>query len=414
MKSLLSAPEARLALALAVGLLIGTERERRRASQSSGGFAGVRTFALVGLLGGLLSYTASMALAVTGAAVVAVAAITAYVVNRDDPDRGMTTELALVITYALGYLALHEPAVSAAAAAVVTALLALRGGLHRFVRDTLTDDELRDGLLFLVFALVVLPAAPDVRWGPYGAINPQSLARLVVVLMLLNGLANMAQRLIGPRYGLAITGFVGGFVSSSATIAALSMKAREHPQRWRSAVAGALASSVATVIQYAFILGVVNGTLLLHLAPPLLCAGLAALVVAGLFAWRATGDGGEAPGAGRPFRLSTAAGFAIVFVVVGIAAAALHDSIGASSIVVVSTVAALVDAHSTAASVASLHGDGRLDVATAELAIIASLSANTLTKVVLAWAGRRAKYGASVSAGVVAIALAAWSAVWLR
>ena len=87
------------------------------------------------------------------------------------------------------------------------------------------------------------PVAPDAPWGPYGAVNPQSLTRLVVVLMFLNGLAHMAQRVVGPRHGLAITGFVGGFVSSSATIAALGMKAREQPERWRSAVAGANAFS---------------------------------------------------------------------------------------------------------------------------------------------------------------------------
>jgi uncharacterized membrane protein (DUF4010 family) len=413
MMRLLSSPEARLALALAVGLLIGTERERRRAAQSYGGFAGLRTFGLVGFLGGLFSYTGSVPLAVAGAVIVGMAALTAYAVNRDDPDRGMTTELALVVTYGLGHLALREPVVAAAAAVVVTSLLAMRGRLHHLVREALTQDELRDGLSFLVFALVLLPVAPDVRWGPYGAINPQSLTRLVVVLMFLNGLAHMAQRLIGPRYGFTLTGFLGGFVSSSATIAALSMKARDEPERWRGAVAGALASSVATIAQYAFIVGVVDPALLRILASSLACAGLAALLVTGLFAWRANGEQHGPAGAGRPFRLLAAVGFALVFVTVSIAAAALHAHIGGSGIVVVSTVAAFVDAHSTAASVASLHRDGALDAGTAELAIIAALSANTLTKVVLAWAGRHAKYGASVTAGVVTIALAAWLGLWL-
>jgi uncharacterized membrane protein (DUF4010 family) len=413
MTLLLSSPEARLALALAVGLLIGTERERRRAAQPFGGFAGLRTFGLVGFLGGLLGYTGSMALAVAGAVIVGLAALTAYAVNRDDPDRGMTTELALVVTYGLGYVALHQPAVSAAAAVVITSMLALRGDMHRFVRETLTQDELRDGLLFLVFALVVLPAAPDVRWGPYGAVNPQSLTRLVVVLMFLNGLAHMAQRLVGPRHGLAIMGFFGGFVSSSATIAALSMKAREQPEHWRGPVAGALASSVATVLQYVFLVSVVDGSLLGVLLAPLSCAGLAALLGTGLFAWRADGERQGSPDSGRPFRLIAALGFALVFVTVSIAAAALHARIGSSGIVVVSSVASLVDAHSTAASVASLHHDGALDADTAELAIVAALSANTLTKVVLAWSGRHARYGASVTAGVLAIAGAAWLGLFL-
>lgn len=413
MTDLLSSPESRLALALAIGLLVGTERERRRAVKTHGSFAGLRTFGLVSLLGGVFAYVESTPLAAVGAAIVGLSAITAYAVNHEDPDRGMTTELALVVTYGLGYLALRQPALSAAAAVATTWLLAMRGRLHHFVRDTLTEDELRGALLFLLFALVVLPIAQDVRWGPYGAVNPQSLTRLVIVLMFMNGLAHMAQRLVGPRYGLVFTGFVGGFVSSSATIAALSMKAREQPRDWRSSAAGALASSVATVLLYAFIVGVVNAPLLLALAPALTCAGVTALLLAGLFAWRVDGESSGPESQGRPFQLRAAAGFALVFVGVSIAAAALHERFGASGTVAVSMAAALVDAHSTAGSVASMHRDESLDVVTAKLALVAALSTNTLTKVMLAWTGRHARYGASVTSGVMVTALAAWLGLWL-
>ena len=93
---LLQTREARLAVALAIGLLIGTERERRRAQQGAG-FAGVRTFALAGLLGGLLGYAGSLPLMITGAVVVTAFALTSYAVNHES-DRGVTTELALVVT----------------------------------------------------------------------------------------------------------------------------------------------------------------------------------------------------------------------------------------------------------------------------------------------------------------------------
>src|SRR5690606_6057658 len=121
-----------------------------------------------------------------------------------------------------GVVSQSRPLVAAASAVGVASLLALRGFLHKLVKETLTEDELRDALVFMLFALVVLPIAPDVATGPYGAINPQALTRLVVVLMALAAVAHVAQRMMGPRFGFALTGFVGGFMSSTATIAALS------------------------------------------------------------------------------------------------------------------------------------------------------------------------------------------------
>jgi len=412
--SFLSSQEARLGLALALGLLIGAERERRQGERQRRAPAGLRTFGLVGFMGGLFGYLSLPALSVVGAIIVGVAAIAAYVVNRDDPDRGMTTELALVVTYGLGLLAMNDPALAAGAATVVASLLAMRGGLHRFTSQTLTNQELRDGLIFLLFALVVLPMAPDISVGPYAAINPQSLTRLVVVLMFLSGVAHMAQRLMGPRFGLSLTGLVGGFVSSSATIALLGGWAREHPGAWRNAVAGALASSVATVVQYVLILTVVDPSLLHALAPSLGLAGLVSVLLVSVFTWLPASEAPAPKSPGQAFHLWAALGFALIYSVVSIASAALAARIGSSGIVIVSMTAALVDAHSTAGSVASMHRAGSLDVQTAELALVAALSANTLTKIVLAWTGRHVKYGLAVTAGVLSIAAAAWvgRALW--
>ncbi len=406
--SFLSSQEARLGLALAIGLLIGTERERRHAERARRGPAGMRSFGLVGFLGGLFGYLGSMPLVTTGAAIVGLSSIAAYVMNRDDPDRGMTTELSLVVTYGLGVLALSNPTLSAGGAAVVASLLAFRGGLHKFAQEILSQEELHDSLVFLLFALVVLPIAPDAQAGPYGAINPQSLTRLVVVLMFLTGVAHIAQRLVGARLGLTLTGFVGGFVSSSATIALLGSWAKEHPTAWRSAVSGALASSVATIVQYFVIISVVDSRLLQVLLPSLGSAAVVAVLLTAAFTWWQEPGDALPEKSGRAFRLWAALGFALVFSLVSIASAALRERMGSAGILLVSTLAALVDAHSTAGSVAAQYRDARLDAHTVQLAIIAALSANTLTKVVLAWTGRQVKYGLCVTASVLLIAAAAW------
>lgn len=113
----------------------------------------------------------------------------------------------------------------------------------------------------------------------------------------------------------------------------------------------------------------------------------------------------------QPFHVWMALGFGAVFVLVTIASSALQERIGSAGIVLVSGVASIVDAHSTAGSVAALHRTQSIDVDTARLAILTALSSNTLTKVVLAFTGRHMAYAFSVSLGVVLIAAAAWAAL---
>lgn len=360
------------------------------------------------MLGGLLRYSEMLPLLLAGFVVTGLFAVVAYAVNRDDPDRGITTELALVVTYALGALALDRPIVAPAAAVVMTWILALRGELHHLVKKTLTERELRDALIFLLIALVVLPIAPDQAMGPYGAVNPQSLVRLVLVLMAVTSTGYIARRAISPRLGLAVTGFVGGFISSSATIAAMSLRAKEAPTHWRAPAAAGLASSVATVAQYVIVIAAVDQTLLSALLPSLGLAAVAALLSAGALAWMSLREPGTPEKEGRPFQFWAALGFAGVFILVTIASSALQEYIGGAGIVLVSSVAAFVDAHSTAGSVASLHHAQVVDSDTARFAILASLTTNSITKVVLAWSGRHVQYGASITGGVLLIAACAW------
>jgi uncharacterized membrane protein (DUF4010 family) len=406
--NLVSSVEVRLAVALAVGMLIGAERERAQIGQSGSSFAGLRTFGLVALLGGLFALSGEPWLLAVGAAIVGLTSLAAYVVHRAPEDPGVTSQIALLVSYALGALALSKPALSAAASVVVTLVLAAREPMHKLLRETLTQNELRDGLIFLLFALVVLPIAPDMRLGPYGALHPPSIARLIVVLMGVSGAGYVAQRLIGPRYGLAIAGFAGGFVSSSATIGALSMQAKAREETWRSALSGALASNVATLAQLTLIIATVDPALALRFAPSLGLAGATAVMLAVLATRFAAAVPPPPLQSGRAFRLGAALLVAALVCAVSIASAALHAYAGRFGIIVVSVVAGLLDAHSTAGSVATLHRGASIDDMTALLAVLASLSANSCTKILLAFSGRHFKFGASVSISVLLVALAAW------
>lgn len=403
--------EGKLAVALAIGLVVGAERERRN-TEGPPTIAGVRTFALVGLLGGIAALLGSTALLVAVALVVGgFATVGYYLANRSDP--GLTTEAALVLTYCLGAFADHEPKIALAAGLATATLLAFRTQMHSAVRSVLSDEELRDALLFGVAALVILPLVPNRAIDPLGVINPFTLWRLVVVLMAMSGAGYIAQRAIGPRYGLALAGFGSGFVSSSATIAAMGARAREEPELQRPAVAGAAASTVATFVQLAILVGAASPRLLLALAWPLSSGGVAALVYAAAQTWRARRAEVHAI-KGHAFKLSTALLFGLLVTGVAFVSAAVARWLGAAGGVVAAAVAGFADAHASSAAVATLAATDRLGETAALIGVLLALTTNTLTKAFLAATSGPRGYSMRVIAGLVIVLIAAWTAALVR
>lgn len=236
-----------LAAALGAGLLIGIERERRKGTGPQRALAGARTFTLAALAGAMAQAMGEWWLVAIGALMVlSLAAISYWRSTSDDP--GITTELALFVTYLLGVMAVEHPALSAGTAVIVALLLASRRSLHEFSIEALTEVELRDGLLFAGAALVVLPLLPDHPLENIGGINLRKLWGLVVLFMALQAAGYIALRVFGTRLGLALSGFAAGFVSSTATITALGTRARQEPKLLLACVSGALFSTLTTVI----------------------------------------------------------------------------------------------------------------------------------------------------------------------
>ena len=187
-----------------------------------------------------------------GALLVAALTAVAYWKGRERvpgqpaPDPGLTTELALFITYLVGVLSVQQPALGAGAAAVVAALLASRERLHRFATQLLSEAELHDALLLSALTLVLLPLAPAAPLAWLGGMAPRTLLLTVVLILALQAAGHVALRLLGPRAGLALSGLFSGFVSSTATIAAMGARARAQPAEGGAALAGAMFSTTAT------------------------------------------------------------------------------------------------------------------------------------------------------------------------
>jgi uncharacterized membrane protein (DUF4010 family) len=400
----------RLAVALGIGLLLGAERERRKGEGPARGAAGIRTFALVALAGGIAMAVGGGLVLAVALGFIALAVLAAYVLG-DRTDPGLTTEVAVVVAFLLGALAQQEPQLAAGIAVVVTILLAAREQLHRLVSRALTEQEVHDALLFAGAALVILPLAPNERIGPYGVFNPFAIWRLVVIVMAIGGAGYAAVRLLGARVGLPLSGLAAGFVSSSATIAAMGARARETPALRTPAVAAAVLSTVATVVQMVIVVGATDGRTLAQLWPAMAFAGVAAVGYGAVFALRALRDAAadaHQPG-GRAFDLKTAVLFAATVTAVLFVSAVLGDWLGNRGVLLSAAVAGFADTHAAAIAVAGLAAGGRIEPADAVVPILAAFTTNSVTKMVLAAASGGRRFALEVWPGVIATAALAWA-----
>lgn len=402
-----------LCVAAGIGLLVGAERERRKGSGPLRGAAGIRTFTVVALLGAAAQLVGEALLLAVAAAAVGLLATLAYQRSRGH-DPGLTTEVALLLTCVLGGLAVPQPALAAGVGASLAALLAARERMHRFVRRVLSERELHDAILFAAAALIVLPLAPDRALGPFDAINPHTLAQLVVLVMALSALGYVAVRALGAQRGLALAGLAAGFVSSTATIHAMGRRTREQPAQAAGAVAGAALSSVATMLQLALVLGLVAPPLLQRLSLPLLLGALVA-VANGVAVWRGAAHSARAsdrePGA-RAFNLAHAAAFAALVAGVLLGVAAMTHWLGERGTLLATALAGLADAHAAAASAAALVAAGRLPVEAGVWPVLLGVSSNTLMKTAVAWWSGGTAFALRLVPGLALMLAALWLGAW--
>ena len=378
-----------LTTALAIGLLIGTERGwRERDFEDIRQAAGIRTFTLAGLLGGFSALLAGhfgvWAWAVM-ALLVGLLAVAGYLADvRRSGDQGMTSEVALLATFLLGSLAVADSRLLAAGGGVVVALLlSLKESLHAVLKH-LDARELSAAFKLLFISVVMLPVLPDQGYGPWQVFNPYASWWMVVLIAGLGFAAYVAVRLTGTRHGLLITALLGGLVSSTAMTMTL---ARMHEQRRLQPLlaAGLLATSALMFPRVALEVGLVNAELLPRLLPPLL---VATLVYAGgaLLYWRRASQE-QAPASGEPplknpFELGPALRFAALLALILFLVEAGRRYLGDVGVYLVSLLSGLADVDAITLSLAS-NALGGLDAEVASRGIVLAVASNSLVKAAL-------------------------------
>lgn len=400
-------------VALGIGLLIGTERERNHQSaQTENAVAGVRTFTIAALLGAI-SITFDFWLLVMTLACVTVFSATAYFIKTNN-DPGLTTEITLLMTVILGALAMSQPLLAAGLAVIVAILLVAKEPLHAFVRGVVTRGELNDFLLLAAATLIVLPLVPNEFIGPYDAINPHNLWLVVILVMLISALGHVALRLLGGRIGLQITGLLSGFVSSLATIGVMGERARQSPALRDAAVSGAILSNLATIIQLALLIAAISPATLAALAMPLVFGGVSVAlygVVATLNTLHQRADEVTLPG--ELVSVKNALSLALVIGVVLLVSAMLQDWFGQTGLVIASGTAGLADAHAPSISAASLVSTGKVSPHLAEMAVLVAFSTNGLSKAVMAIASGGRDFAVKFIPALVFQLAMVWLGWWL-
>lgn len=415
-----------LAAALGGGLLIGLERERRKRGRDGKGpheAAGIRSFALAALGGGIAQTLQQPLLVAMGALMVAALVAVAYWKSREQvpgqppPDPGLTTELALFITYLVGVLSVQQPALGAGAAAVVAGLLAARERLHHLATQLLSDAEVHDALLLAALALVLLPLAPAAPIAWLGGMAPRTLLLTVVLILSLQAVGHVALRVLGAQAGLALAGFFSGFVSSTATIASMGSRARAHPEERAACQAGALASTTATWLQVMLLVGALAPGALPTLLPSA-AAGAVVAAAAALLQWRLAHGNAEPdmPDADRarqgPLRLREALIVAGLLAAVSLLVSASQRWLGEGGLLAGTALAALADAHSPVAALAALHSSGRVDSTVLLTGALVAVLANSVTRAITAWVAGGAGFAGRVALSLVLSGGSAVAVAW--
>jgi uncharacterized membrane protein (DUF4010 family) len=371
-------------MAMLLGLLIGLEREHSRQEDETL-VAGIRTFPLIALMGFLSGLAARNGYewvpAITLLAVAAVA-VAGYWVKAQGPHKGATTEFVVILTFILGgFTAFGNYFVPAATFAVLaTLLLSFKAPLHRMA-ETIQKGEINAILKFCVISVIVLPLLPNRTFGPYQVLNPRMIWWIVVLISGISMVGYLLMRYWGARQGIAVTGLLGGLVSSTATTLGLSQKAREA--EGGSARYFALGIVIASTIMFfrVFVLTmVIDPPLARTLALPIVFPALVG-VGAGFYLWRKKGVTTSANlDVKNPMELGAALQFALLFAVVLFVARAAQFHWGTAGVYVTSALAGLTDADTITISSARLARDQILANGTATASILLACAMNTLLK----------------------------------
>jgi uncharacterized membrane protein (DUF4010 family) len=378
----------RFAVALGLGVLVGLERERSK--PATGGFAGVRTIALISLAGGLSSYfelaLGQPWLGLGVFAAIAALAVVSYAVTAWRGDLGTTTEISAVIAFLLGALCVRGDLELAAGLTVASAgVLALKDWLHRLAQRIETAD-VEATLKFAIVTLIVLPIVPNQNFGPppLAVINPHEIWLMVVLISGLNFASYLLVKVVGAEHGIGLTGLLGGLVSSTAVTLGFSQRSRQHPAQAPALALGILVAWTVMFFRVPLLVALVSPGLARSLLPGMAVLGVPSLALCA-FLWRRqrssrSRETASVSAGQNPFELGQAIRFGALFGVVTFVAKAAEEYLGSSGLYFTGALAGLTDVDAVSLSMAKLASGDAAHLSVAARTIVIAVVSNTLVK----------------------------------
>ena len=374
----------RFAAALGLGLLLGIERERKRDAELF--FGGVRTFALIALLGAVGAFMERELnqgwLIIAAFVALSALVIVSYATTAARGELGITTEISAMLAFIVGALCgWQHVGVASVATVVCLLLLTFKDFLHRLARRVeLADIEAT--LTFAVISVIILPLLPNQNFGPppLDVINPYKIWLMVVLIAGLNFLGYVLVKVLGNEHGLALTGILGGLVSSTAVTLSFSQRSRREPEMSSAFVLAIVIAWTMMFLRVVIMVGIINRALAASLAVALGCMALAGLLVC-LALWRRRAhETGVVTAGANPFELGEAIKFGLLFGIVTIVAKAAEVYLGATGLYLAGAVAGATDVDAIALSMANRATTTPESIKIAAYTIVIAVISNTLVK----------------------------------
>jgi uncharacterized membrane protein (DUF4010 family) len=380
----------RLAVALAIGLLVGLERGwQTREEADHLRTAGLRTFALTGLLGGIcgLISTVSSPLVLAAGLLAFTGALTTFSFLEATAEKNfsVTGVVAGILTFVLGaYATLGNETAAVAAAVAMSILLALREPLHSWVRNV-TWPEMRSVLVLLAMSFLLLPILPNRPVDPWNALNPSEIWLLAILIATVSFAGYVAVRILGARKGIAVAAIAGGMASSTAVTLSFARLAREHPESTPMLAGGILLAGVTMLVRIVVLAGLLKAELIPALLWPAVATAAVLLAGAGILLRKRQGAAAEHPQLQirNPFDLGTVLQLAGLIAVILLLAKAVASQAGNAGLFLLAAVSAIADVDAVTLSMARLAGQ-QVGVTDAATAILIAASVNTASKAAIA------------------------------
>jgi len=386
-----------LAFALLIGLLVGAQRQgAHRDEEDTENRAGLRDFVLVSAIGGICGLLQVSVL--TAAAFLGIAAIWVVFKLQRGQSAGLTTDLAAIAVFSLSYLAAmpgnsQGAPIALALTIVLGGFLEAKRSLHRFFRETITETEFDDTLLFLALIFVIYPLLPSGSFGPYEVFNPRRIWFFIILVSSISYVGYFLEKFLGTALGLKLAGILGGLASTTAATTTFAQNTRRQESLIRHYWQAATLANAIQFPRILALLALINPDFAWQTAVPLAVMSLAGLIQAALIRpGKMEGDKSQQRlSLSNPLSLRPALRFGAIFAGIILVVTLATKKFGTSALIWSSALGGLIDVDSVSLTVADMLKKEGLSSILATQALLLALFSNAVFKCGIAWVegGRR-------------------------